>query len=926
MRGASGAAAVRLHARPASAEARAPAAHPSRYRLGALALPRAAAFLRTWAGGAVAAVFLFTPAPPPSAGGGTFAGSAHAAAGAPAGLATFAYVEPPVLAERVRAGELPPVTDRLPRRPLVTRLEELGRETGRHGGRLRMLVSRAKDVRLMVVYGYARLVGYDENFALAPDLLERVEVEDERVFTLHLRPGHRWSDGHPFTAEDFRYYWEDIANHEELSPSGPPRELLAGGRPPRFEVLDETTVRYSWDSPNPFFLPALAGARPAYIYAPSHWLRRFHARYEDRERLDREARARGRRSWASIHNRKDSPYRNLDTEAPTLQPWRNVTPSPAQRYVFRRNPFFHRVDGAGRQLPYLDEVVMTVTDTKLIPAKTGAGESDLQVRGLGFDDFTFLKRSEKRIGRRVRLWKTTKGSHAALYPNLNAKDPVWRTLLRDVRSGEPCRSPSIGARSTSSCTAASRCRGTTPSTRSSPLYRPELRERWAGFDLGRANALLDESGLAGRDPETGAPAAAGRPPRRDRGGDGRRDGRAGRHPGAGARHLAQGRDQALHEADAARDLPEPDLRRRDPGVGMGRPREWDPEAGHEPGRARPDLPAAAPVAEVGAALPEPGPHRGAVRPPGRDRSARALRRMDRGARARPAGRDLDRMLRIHADQVFTIGIVAAIPQPAVIHARLRNVPEHGVYNWEPGAHLGIHRMDTFWFEPEGEGQARQERPMRSRARSGNGSASREPVIRYLAHRLLVMIPTLVVISALVFVIIQLPEGDFLTSQIARSSRRRGRPSTGTRSSFSGASTGWTAPRWNSTSGGWRECSRVTSGTRSSTGCRSTKVVGDRLFLTFLVSFATIVFTWLVSFPIGVYSATHQYSAGDHALTFLGFLGLATPNFLLALVLLYLANVHFGTSIGGLMDPEYLGQPMSWDKFVSVLEHLWIRWW
>ena len=102
-----------------------------------------------------------------------------------------------------------------------------------------------------------------------------------------------------------------------------------------------------------------------------------------------------------------------------------------------------------------------------------------------------------------------------------------------------------------------------------------------------------------------------------------------------------------------------------------------------------------------------------------------------------------------------------------------------------------------------------------------------------------------------------------------------------------------------------------------------EVVGDRLFLTFLVSFATIVFTWLVSFPIGVYSATHQYSAGDHALTFLGFIGLATPNFLLALVLLYLANVHFGTSIGGLMDPEYLGQPMSWGKFVSVLEHLWI---
>jgi peptide/nickel transport system permease protein len=97
----------------------------------------------------------------------------------------------------------------------------------------------------------------------------------------------------------------------------------------------------------------------------------------------------------------------------------------------------------------------------------------------------------------------------------------------------------------------------------------------------------------------------------------------------------------------------------------------------------------------------------------------------------------------------------------------------------------------------------------------------------------------------------------------------------------------------------------------------------RLWLTMLVSVATIIFTWAVSFPIGVYSATHQYSWGDHGLTFLGFLGLATPNFLLALVLLYLAKVHFGTSIGGLMDEQYIGQPWSIGKLLSVLEHLWI---
>ena len=85
-----------------------------------------------------------------------------------------------------------------------------------------------------------------------------------------------------------------------------------------------------------------------------------------------------------------------------------------------------------------------------------------------------------------------------------------------------------------------------------------------------------------------------------------------------------------------------------------------------------------------------------------------------------------------------------------------------------------------------------------------------------------------------------------------------------------------------------------------------EVVGDRLFLTLVLNFATIIFIWIIAFPIGIYSATHQYSWGDYGLTFIGFIGLATPNFLLALVLLYLANVWFGTSIGGLMDPSTLG--------------------
>jgi peptide/nickel transport system permease protein len=101
------------------------------------------------------------------------------------------------------------------------------------------------------------------------------------------------------------------------------------------------------------------------------------------------------------------------------------------------------------------------------------------------------------------------------------------------------------------------------------------------------------------------------------------------------------------------------------------------------------------------------------------------------------------------------------------------------------------------------------------------------------------------------------------------------------------------------------------------------VVGDRLYLTMLVSFCTIIFTWVVAFPIGIYSATHQYSWADYGLTFLGLIGIAIPHFLLALIVMYFANVWFGLSIGGLMDARYFGQPMSGDKMLSILKHIWI---
>jgi len=205
------------------------------------------------------------------------------------------------------------------------------------------------------------------------------------------------------------------------------------------------------------------------------------------------------------------------------------------------------------------------------------------------------------------------------------------------------------------------------------------------------------------------------------------------------------------------------------------------------------------------------------------------------------------------------------------------------------------------------------------------------VLSYTIRRLLIMIPTLLVISFVTFSIIKLPPGDFLSNQLAEL-KSQGDSAALEKIEFLRKQYGLDKPfveqyavwvgLWPGEKGfsgllqgdwGWSFEYDLPVG----------QVVGDRMLLSFILNFSVVLFTWAVAFPIGVYAATHQYSWGDHGLTLLGYIGLATPNFLFALVLMYFANVQFGLSVGGIMDPEYLSQPWSLEKFGSVLKHLWI---
>ncbi len=196
------------------------------------------------------------------------------------------------------------------------------------------------------------------------------------------------------------------------------------------------------------------------------------------------------------------------------------------------------------------------------------------------------------------------------------------------------------------------------------------------------------------------------------------------------------------------------------------------------------------------------------------------------------------------------------------------------------------------------------------------------MISYIVKRTLYMIPTLVLTSILVFALIELPPGDYLESYVAEL-LAAGETVDPQNIEYLRQEYGFDQPTWQ------RYFTWATGMVVGDFGYSFEyelpvrEVIGDRLLFTMILTFFTVIFTWLIAFPIGIYSATHQYSWGDYGLTFLGLLGLATPNFLLALLLMYFANQWFGISIGGLVDPELVDQPLSWEKFRSVLAHIWV---
>jgi peptide/nickel transport system substrate-binding protein len=607
------------------------------------------------------------------------------------------YQEPPSLAAAVAAGLLPPVEKRLPSDPLVDDMKAEGKLPGKPGGTLRMLIGQGGDARSLLPFAYSRLIVYDDRYRLVPDILASFDVQEGRIFTFHLRPGHRWSDGTPFTSEDFRYYWEDVANDAALNPNGLPSALLVNSTPPKVEFVDETTVRYSWAWPNQAFLPAIAAAAPLIIYRPAHYLKQFNPKYSSAKAVAALVATTKADNWADLHRQKDDPQLLSNPEMPSLGPWVVLSPPGSDTYVAVRNPYYHRVDKEGRQLPYLDRLILIPEIKSEVLSSVISGKSDLQAAGLTLADLPVLRAAASKGTIKLGLWPSGRGSQLALYPNLNAADPVWRTLMRDVRFR---RALSLAIdrdtinKQIYSGMAKPRANTLLPD---SPLFDPDAQRAWSEFDLARAQELLDEIGL-------------------------KLDNKYG------IRRLPDGRLLSLLVATQGTDPAEVQILRliqeswRKIGVELmiGAPL---PSGFHDRIASGETVMSIADGLAGGLATAQMNPFEFA---PSNDLQPQwsrwglyqeshgekgdavdmpaAQKLIDLWRTWRDAKKDQDKtaawheMLKIQADQVFTIGLVGEVPQPVAMNPRLRNIPDRDFYNWEPGAYFGIYRPDSFWLD------------------------------------------------------------------------------------------------------------------------------------------------------------------------------------------------------------------------------------
>ncbi len=425
------------------------------------------------------------------------------------------FSEAPSLAERVAAGDLPPVEERLPSEPLV--LQPLD-AIGNYGGTWRRgFIGPSDGENGNRINASDKLLFWDfTGTEIVPSAAKDWEMsEDGRTVTVFLREGMRWSDGAPFTSNDFVFWFQDLYGNTDLVPT-PIADMAVNGKQGRVVAIDETTVQFQFDDPNFLFVDLLAGdtligggqsVRQAAgqtfgAYAPAHYLAQFLPQNSSLEEVNAMAEAEGFDDWVQLmHFKKDW---QLNPELPRIGPWVTVRPINTPTWVMERNPYYWAVDTEGNQLPYIDQIVMTLAeDTQVLNLRAVAGEYDLQERHIDLGNLPVILENQEKSDYTVHLDLAFNGSDTTLQVNQSYDDDP--EIAKWLKNADFRRALSLGIdrdQLNETFWLGVGIPGSAVPAESSPFNPgPEYRDLWSVHDPDKANAMLDEIGLAKLDGE-----------------------------------------------------------------------------------------------------------------------------------------------------------------------------------------------------------------------------------------------------------------------------------------------------------------------------------------------------------------------------------------------------------------------------------------
>ena len=346
-------------------------------------------------------------------------------------LGITSFNEAPMLAALVASGDLPPVAERLPDDPLV--LEPLG-EIGTYGGTI-----SASNTGGWSDLGHVRLsylfTTDPSCSAVIPDIAKGYELsEDGTELTIYLREGMKWSDGAPLTADDVMYFYNDVMLNDEIN-HWVRFVWTIGGELATFEKLDDYAFRIKMAIP---YRPVLSMINhwytlPSFFMMPSHFAKQFHI--DHNPKANELAKELGHENWVDAHSKELNVFPNVDAlkKVPTLGTWVMETDVQLKK-TFARNPYYHVVDTAGNQLPYIDRVVVNiVSDQQVTILDALQGKSDVAGRLLKQSEMQLYKRGEAQGDYELRNWQRIYAADPGLTFNQNHNDPAKRAVFGDVR-------------------------------------------------------------------------------------------------------------------------------------------------------------------------------------------------------------------------------------------------------------------------------------------------------------------------------------------------------------------------------------------------------------------------------------------------------------------------------------------------------------